>query len=85
MVTACINKSALLGFLGEDPKSADMTGGGTVVRLRIATTERWRDAGASVDYRCAPGMVHGALHAHALLPTMHSAWQAFCQALKGSL
>jgi single-strand DNA-binding protein len=45
MVTACINKSALLGFLGEDPKSADMTGGGTVVRLRIATTERWRDAG----------------------------------------
>lgn len=45
MVTASINKSALLGFLGEDPKSADMTGGGTVVRLRIATTERWRDAG----------------------------------------
>ena len=50
-----------------------------------AAIERWRDAGASVDYRCAPGMVHGALHAHALLPTMHSAWQAFCQALKGSL
>ncbi|PAU74377.1 alpha/beta hydrolase fold domain-containing protein [Halomonas salipaludis] len=50
-----------------------------------AAIEHWRDAGASVDYRCAPGMVHGALHAHALLPEMHSAWQAFCQALKGSL
>lgn len=44
MVTACINKSALLGFLGEDPKSAEMTGGGSVVRLRVATTERWRGA-----------------------------------------
>jgi acetyl esterase len=41
----------------------------------------WRKAGADVGYRCAPGMVHGALHAHALLPEMQNAWQDFCQAL----
>ncbi|MDR5898187.1 alpha/beta hydrolase fold domain-containing protein [Halomonas vilamensis] len=41
----------------------------------------WRSAGANIGYRCAPGMVHGALHAHALLPNMQNAWQDFCQAL----
>ncbi|OAZ99110.1 alpha/beta hydrolase [Halomonas sp. G11] len=41
----------------------------------------WQEAGASVGYRCAPQMVHGVLHAHALLPSMKSAWQDFCQAL----
>lgn len=50
-----------------------------------AAVARWRQAGASVGYRCAPGMVHGALHAHARLPDMHNAWQEFCQALKGRL
>ncbi|KMS54579.1 single-stranded DNA-binding protein [Sphingobium cupriresistens] len=44
-MTACINKVSVLGFLGEDPKSADMQGGGTVVRLRVATTEHWTAAG----------------------------------------
>jgi acetyl esterase len=30
-------------------------------------------------------MVHAALHAHALLPEMQSAWQDFCQALNQRL
>lgn len=46
-MTACINKVSVLGFLGEDPKSADMQGGGTVVRLRVATTEYWTAAGGA--------------------------------------
>ncbi|WP_282041153.1 alpha/beta hydrolase [Halomonas alimentaria] len=50
-----------------------------------AAVTRWRQAGASVGYRCAPGMMHGALHAQARLPEMRHAWQAFCQALKGRL
>lgn len=47
-----------------------------------AAVSRWRHAGSSVGYRCAPGMVHAALHAHASLAPMQSAWQEFCQALK---
>ncbi|NWO09326.1 alpha/beta hydrolase fold domain-containing protein [Chromohalobacter salexigens] len=47
--------------------------------------ERWRAAGASVGYRCAPNMVHSALHGHAELPDMATAWQNFCQALRGRL
>jgi len=43
--------------------------------------ERWRAAGASVGYRCAPNMVHSALHGHAELPDMAAAWQDFCQAM----
>lgn len=50
-----------------------------------AAIANWRKEGASVGYRCAPNMVHAALHAHALLPEMGSAWQAFCQALKKRL
>lgn len=50
-----------------------------------AAVGRWRQAGASVGYRCAPGMVHGALHAQAWIPEMRHAWQDFCQALKGRL
>ena len=42
----------------------------------------WRASGAEIDYFCAAGMVHGALHAHARLPAMRDAWAAFCQALK---
>lgn len=45
----------------------------------------WQEAGASIGYRCAPQMVHGALHAHALMPSMQSAWQDFCQALRKRL
>lgn len=47
--------------------------------------EHWRAAGASVGYRCAPGMVHSALHGHAELPAMQTAWQDFCQALQQRL
>ncbi|WP_163577269.1 hypothetical protein [Halomonas faecis] len=36
----------------------------------------------------APGrvlFVHGALHAHTLLPEMQNAWQDFCQALQAQI
>lgn len=42
-MTACINKTFLCGFLGEDPKRAEMQRGGAVVTLSMGTTERWRD------------------------------------------
>ncbi|MDW5377358.1 alpha/beta hydrolase fold domain-containing protein [Halomonas sp. HP20-15] len=45
----------------------------------------WRATGAEIDYFCAAGMVHGALHAHALLPAMRDAWRDYCQALKARL
>lgn len=50
-----------------------------------AAIANWREEGASVGYRCAPNMVHAALHAHALLPDMGAAWQDFCQKLKQRL
>lgn len=50
-----------------------------------AAIANWRKKGASVGYRCAPNMVHAALHAHALLPEMSAAWQDFCQKLKQRL
>ncbi|WIX33871.1 alpha/beta hydrolase fold domain-containing protein [Salinicola sp. JS01] len=50
-----------------------------------AAVAAWRQAGAEVGYRCAPGMVHSALHGHAELPAMRAAWQAFCQALAARL
>ena len=43
-MTSCINKTALLGFLGEDPKRAEFQNGGSVVNLRLATTEHWKAA-----------------------------------------
>ncbi|WP_110667838.1 alpha/beta hydrolase fold domain-containing protein [Salinicola halophilus] len=48
--------------------------------LEQAVTQ-WRAAGASVGYRCAPDMVHSALHGHAELDAMHHAWGAFCAAI----
>ncbi|WP_244613203.1 alpha/beta hydrolase fold domain-containing protein [Modicisalibacter radicis] len=45
----------------------------------------WRTTGAQIDYFCAAGMVHGALHAHARLPAMGDAWQKYCQTLKARL
>ncbi|UYO74013.1 alpha/beta hydrolase [Halomonas qinghailakensis] len=45
----------------------------------------WRNSGMQVGYRCAKNMVHAALHAHADLPEMQSAWQDFCQALNKRL
>lgn len=50
-----------------------------------AAVAEWRLKGASIGYRCAPQMVHGALHAQSQLAEMGSAWQAFCQALKKRL
>ena len=43
-MTACINKAALLGFLGEDPVRREMQGGGAVVSMRVATSEHWKGA-----------------------------------------
>ena len=43
-MTACINKTTLLGFLGEDPRSAEFPNGGSVVTMRLATTEYWKTA-----------------------------------------
>lgn len=50
-----------------------------------AAVTNWRAAGASVGYRCAPQMVHAALHAQSQLADMGSAWQHFCHALKHRL
>ncbi|MBM5811538.1 MAG: single-stranded DNA-binding protein [Gammaproteobacteria bacterium] len=38
-----INKVILIGHLGQDPQSRAMPSGKTVVNLRLATTEQWRD------------------------------------------
>lgn len=45
----------------------------------------WQKAGTSIGYRCAPNMVHAALHAQAQLPDMGVAWQDFCHTLKQHL
>lgn len=50
-----------------------------------AAVAEWRHRGARVGYRCAPGMVHAALHAQARLPAMGQAWHDFCRALAGHL
>ncbi|MGO2240462.1 MAG: alpha/beta hydrolase fold domain-containing protein [Halomonas sp.] len=50
-----------------------------------AAVTGWRKAGASVGYRCAPQMVHAALHAQSQLPAMGAAWQDFCLKLKQRL
>ncbi|WP_422633397.1 single-stranded DNA-binding protein [Sphingobium sp.] len=44
-MTACINKTSLLGFLGDDPVRRETQGGGVIVSLRVATTEHWKGAG----------------------------------------
>ena len=46
VVTANLNKAQLIGFLGEDPKSADMQRGGSVVTLNVGTTEYWKEQGS---------------------------------------
>lgn len=50
-----------------------------------AAVAAWREAGASVGYRSAPDMVHSALHGHAELASMKTAWQDFCQAIRRQL
>ena len=38
-----VNKLNLVGNLGQDPQTRAMPSGKTVVNLRIATTDQWRD------------------------------------------
>jgi len=38
-----VNKVILVGNLGQDPQSRAMPSGKSVVNLRIATTDQWRD------------------------------------------
>ncbi|SHK09056.1 alpha/beta hydrolase fold domain-containing protein [Halomonas caseinilytica] len=47
--------------------------------------DAWRHAGADIGYRRAPGMLHGALHAHARLDAMQTAWHDVCHALANRL
>lgn len=42
-MTACINKTMLLGFLGDDPVRRETQRGDAVVSLSLGTTERWKD------------------------------------------
>ena len=41
-----VNKVILIGNLGRDPESRSFQNGGTVVELRIATSESWKDKGS---------------------------------------
>lgn len=56
-----------------------------LTRPFAAAIADWRATGAEIDYFCAPGMVHGALHGHARLPAMRDAWRDYCQALRARL
>jgi single-strand DNA-binding protein len=38
-----LNKVTLIGNLGADPESRSLNNGGTVVNLRVATAEQWKD------------------------------------------
>lgn len=38
-----VNKVTLIGHLGQDPQTRAMPSGKSVVNLRIATTDQWRD------------------------------------------
>lgn len=38
-----VNKAILIGHLGQDPQTRAMPSGKTVVNLRLATSEQWRD------------------------------------------
>lgn len=38
-----LNKVTLIGQLGADPESRSLNNGGTVVNLRLATSEAWKD------------------------------------------
>jgi len=38
-----LNKVTLIGHLGADPESRSLNNGGSVVNLRIATSESWKD------------------------------------------
>jgi len=40
---ASLNKALLIGYVGADPEVHEVSGPRTVVRLRVATNERWTD------------------------------------------
>ncbi len=40
---ASINKVILVGNLGADPELRNLSGGGAVCNIRLATTEKWKD------------------------------------------
>jgi single-strand DNA-binding protein len=40
---AGLNKVTLIGQLGADPESRSLNNGGTVVNMRVATSENWKD------------------------------------------
>jgi single-strand DNA-binding protein len=42
-VSGSVNKVVLVGNLGKDPEVRSLPSGGSVVNLRIATSESWRD------------------------------------------
>lgn len=42
-MAGCINKTALLGYLGQDPEVRSMPDGRKVCSLSMATTESWKD------------------------------------------
>src|SRR5690606_29198836 len=42
-MSGSVNKVILVGNLGADPEVRSLPGGSPVVKLRIATSERWRD------------------------------------------
>ncbi|MCC6983973.1 MAG: single-stranded DNA-binding protein, partial [Bauldia sp.] len=43
MMSGSVNKVILIGNLGKDPEVRKLNSGGSVVNLRVATTESWRD------------------------------------------
>ena len=46
-----VNKAILLGRLGRDPEARSTTGGQKIVNLRLATSERWKDASGAPQER----------------------------------
>ena len=45
------NSATIVGYLGADPEVRHTQGGTTVTTLRIATSERWRDAEGNAQER----------------------------------
>lgn len=43
------NKVELLGNLGSDPEVKQLGGGGVVVNISLATTEKWKDKGTGQE------------------------------------
>lgn len=43
-MSGSVNKAILIGSLGADPEVRNFPNGGRVVNLRLATSEKWKDA-----------------------------------------